>query len=88
MSMPFYVAPEQVMKDRADYARKGIARGRALIAVTFDEGILIVSTGTGFLSTPMRQAEIDFFRSQIQEIHGHMRRARFTLSALRVIVNT
>ncbi|MFP5328176.1 MAG: hypothetical protein ACLGHT_11925, partial [Acidimicrobiia bacterium] len=27
MSMPFYVAPEQVMKDRADYARKGIARG-------------------------------------------------------------
>jgi proteasome alpha subunit len=27
MSMPFYVAPEQMMKDRADYARKGIARG-------------------------------------------------------------
>ena len=26
MNMPFYVAPEQVMKDRADYARKGIAR--------------------------------------------------------------
>ena len=25
MNMPFYVAPEQVMKDRADYARKGIA---------------------------------------------------------------
>ncbi|HEY2812210.1 MAG TPA: proteasome subunit alpha [Acidimicrobiales bacterium] len=39
--MPFYVAPEQVMKDRADYARKGIARGRALIASRFDEGILI-----------------------------------------------
>ncbi len=43
MSMPFYVAPEQVMKDRADYARKGIARGRALIAVTFNEGIVIVA---------------------------------------------
>ena len=28
MSMPFYVAPEQVMKDRAEYAQKGIARGR------------------------------------------------------------
>ena len=41
MSMPFYVAPEQVMKDRADYARKGIARGRALIALRYDEGILI-----------------------------------------------
>ena len=33
MSMPFYVAPEQVMKDRADYARKGIARGRSLVAL-------------------------------------------------------
>src|SRR3954447_22228778 len=41
MSMPFYVAPEQVMKDRADYARKGIARGRSLTALTFAEGILI-----------------------------------------------
>src|SRR5712691_6925908 len=41
MSMPFYVAPEQVMKDRADYARKGIARGRSLIAIVCDEGILI-----------------------------------------------
>jgi proteasome alpha subunit len=41
MTMPFYVAPEQVMKDRADYARKGIARGRSLAAVVFDDGILI-----------------------------------------------
>ncbi len=31
--MPFYVSPEQVMKDRADYARKGIARGRSLVAL-------------------------------------------------------
>src|SRR3954470_16462532 len=43
MSMPFYVAPEQVMKDRADYARKGIARGRALIGVRYTDGILIVA---------------------------------------------
>ena len=35
MTMPFYVAPEQVMKDRADYARKGIARGRALVAIRY-----------------------------------------------------
>ena len=41
MSMPFYVAPEQVMKDRADYARKGIARGRALTALLYTDGILI-----------------------------------------------
>jgi proteasome alpha subunit len=43
MSMPYYVAPEQVMKDRAEYAQKGIARGRSLIAVVFDEGILMVA---------------------------------------------
>jgi proteasome alpha subunit len=43
MSMPFYVAPEQMMKDRADYARKGIARGRSLAAVTYADGILIVA---------------------------------------------
>ena len=41
MSMPYYVAPEQVMKDRADYARKGIARGRSLAAVVFDDGIVL-----------------------------------------------
>ena len=43
MTMPFYVAPEQVMKDRAEYAQKGIARGRSLIACVYDEGILIVA---------------------------------------------
>ncbi len=43
MSMPFYVAPEQLMEDRADYARKGIARGRSLIGLTYDQGILIVA---------------------------------------------
>ncbi len=43
MSMPFYVAPEQMMKDRADYARKGIARGRALVAVIYDDGVALVA---------------------------------------------
>jgi proteasome alpha subunit len=41
MTTPFYVSPEQVMKDRADYARKGIARGRSLVAVECQNGILI-----------------------------------------------
>lgn len=41
MTTPFYVAPEQMMKDRADYARKGIARGRSLIAMAYEHGILI-----------------------------------------------
>ena len=41
--MPFYVSPEQAMKDKADYARKGIARGRNSVVVTYDEGILFVA---------------------------------------------
>ncbi len=43
MTMPFYVSPEQVMKDRADYARKGIARGRSLVALESAAGIVIVA---------------------------------------------
>jgi proteasome alpha subunit len=43
MSMPFYVSPEQLMKDRADFARKGIARGRSVAAVECRDGILFVS---------------------------------------------
>lgn len=43
MSMPFYVAPEQMMKDRADFARKGIARGKSLVALQYDQGIAIVA---------------------------------------------
>jgi proteasome alpha subunit len=43
MSMPFYVPPEQLMKDRADFARKGIARGRALVALRYTDGILLVA---------------------------------------------
>jgi proteasome alpha subunit len=43
MSMPIYVAPEQRMKDLADYARKGIARGRSLVALTYTDGIAIVA---------------------------------------------
>jgi proteasome alpha subunit len=41
MTMPFYVAPEQFMKDKADFARKNIARGRPLIATVYDKGVLI-----------------------------------------------
>ena len=43
MSMPFYVSPEQLMKDRADYARKGIARGRSVVVLQYDGGILFVA---------------------------------------------
>ncbi len=43
MSMPFYVSPEQLMKDRADFARKGIGRGRSVIVVQYADGIVFVS---------------------------------------------
>src|SRR5260370_3086042 len=41
--MPFYVSPEQSMKDKADYARKGIARGRNSVVIQYDAGILFVA---------------------------------------------
>lgn len=43
MSMPFYVPPEQVMKDRADFARKGIAKGRSVVVLGYDKGIAFVA---------------------------------------------
>jgi proteasome alpha subunit len=42
MTMPFYVPPEQLVKDRADFARKGIGRGRPIVVVQVDTGILLV----------------------------------------------
>jgi len=43
VTVPFYVSPEQVVKDKADYARKGIARGRSVVVVQFDDGVLLVA---------------------------------------------
>jgi proteasome alpha subunit len=43
MTTPFYVSPQQVLADRAEYARKGIARGRSIVACEVEEGILIVA---------------------------------------------
>lgn len=43
MSVPFYVSPEQLMRDRADFARKGIAKGRSAIALQYADGILFVA---------------------------------------------
>ncbi|HAQ22871.1 MAG TPA: proteasome subunit alpha [Acidimicrobiaceae bacterium] len=43
MGMPMYVSPEQLMKDRADFARKGIARGRAAVGATYSDGVLFVA---------------------------------------------
>lgn len=43
MSVPFYVSPEQMMKDRADFARKGIARGRSVITARYRDGIVFIA---------------------------------------------
>ena len=43
MAMPYYVSPEQLMKDKADYARKGIARGRSVIALEYTDGIFFLA---------------------------------------------
>lgn len=43
MAMPYYVSPEQLMKDKADYARKGIARGRSVIVMEYSDGILFMA---------------------------------------------
>ena len=43
MSMMGWAPPGQVMADKADFARKGIARGRSLVANTYDHGVVIVA---------------------------------------------
>jgi proteasome alpha subunit len=43
MTIPFYVAPEQLVRDKAEFARKGIARGRSILAVDYDNGVLLLA---------------------------------------------
>ena len=43
MPMPYYVSPEQLMRDKADYARKGIARGKSIIVFEYTDGILFIA---------------------------------------------
>jgi len=43
MVMPFYVSPEQMTQDKAEFARKGIARGKALITLEWQGGILLIA---------------------------------------------
>jgi proteasome alpha subunit len=43
MNMPFYASAEQIMRDRSEYARKGIARGRSVAVLRYTDGILFVA---------------------------------------------
>jgi proteasome alpha subunit len=43
MTMPYYASAEQVMRDRSEYARKGISRGRSVAVLTYADGILFIA---------------------------------------------
>ncbi|MBI5166285.1 MAG: proteasome subunit alpha [candidate division NC10 bacterium] len=43
MPLPYYVSPEQMMHDKAEYARKGIAKGKSIVALEHKEGVLLVA---------------------------------------------
>ena len=43
MAMQFYAPTEQIMRDRSEYARKGISRGRSVVALSYDGGVLFVA---------------------------------------------
>src|SRR6059058_663147 len=43
MTMPYYASPEQLMRDRSEYARKGIARGRSVVVLLYESGVLFVA---------------------------------------------
>jgi len=43
VSMPFYMSPEQLMRDKADYARKGVARSRSSVVLQYSGGIMLVT---------------------------------------------
>ena len=46
MAMPFYASPEQLMRDKSEYARKGISRGRSVVVLTYRDGVLFVAENT------------------------------------------
>jgi proteasome alpha subunit len=48
--MPFYVSPEQVMADKAEFARKGIARGKSIVALEYADGVLLIAENATSLS--------------------------------------
>jgi proteasome alpha subunit len=43
VTMPFYTSPEQLMRERSELARKGIARGRSVVVLSYDDGVLFVA---------------------------------------------
>jgi proteasome alpha subunit len=50
MALPYYVSPEQIMQDKAEYAKKGIAKGRSIIAMEYNHGVLLVADNPSALN--------------------------------------
>ncbi len=50
MSLPFYVSPEQVMQDKAEYARKGVGRRKSSLTLDYEDGMLLMAENTSSLS--------------------------------------
>ncbi len=50
MAMPYYVSPEQMMQDRAEYAKKGILQARSIVVLEYEQGILLVADNPSKLS--------------------------------------
>ena len=43
MTLPYYASAEQIMRDKTELARKGIARGRSVVVLVYDKGVLFVA---------------------------------------------
>ena len=50
MPLPYYVSPEQIMQDKAEYAKKGIGRGRSIIVMEYDAGVLLLADNASSLN--------------------------------------
>ncbi len=70
MSTPFYVSPQQAMADRAEYARKGIARGRSLVVLQYADGIVFVGENPSLSVEVTRITSNKTGRRQSSEARG------------------
>jgi proteasome alpha subunit len=50
MALPYYVSPEQIMQDKAEYAKKGISKARSIIAMEYNNGVLLVADNPSALN--------------------------------------
>ena len=79
MSVPFYVSPEQLTQDKAEFARKGIARGKPIVALDYEQGIVMIAENrkNNEETTPPTEliARLDQIRERGYEIMTSMQTA-------------